>query len=140
MCKIYGIWIRKDRKDSGKGRKLIVTRNLFSKASFFGVIITQFGRLFVLRFNATLTAKVISWRSVMHMCLLAFLTPELTQLSFQSHCLLFSHASAEVRAENTPERKFASTWSQTHNHQVMSMARLPLSHPGRAIITPNCLL
>ena len=31
-----------------------------------------------------------------------FLKPVLTQLSFQSHRLLFSHASAEVRGENTP--------------------------------------
>ena len=38
-----------------------------------------------------------------------FLTQVLTQLSFQSHQLLFSHASAEVRGENMPERKFAST-------------------------------
>ena len=30
------------------------------------------GWLIVLRFNATLTAKVISWRSVSHMCFLAF--------------------------------------------------------------------
>ena len=28
-----------------------------------------------------------------------FLTPVLTQLTFQSHQLLFSHASAEVRGE-----------------------------------------
>ena len=33
----------------------------------------KFGWLVVLEFNATLTAKVISWRSVMHMCFLAFL-------------------------------------------------------------------
>ena len=46
-----------------------------------------------------------------------FLTPVLTQLSFQSHQLLFSHTSAEVRGENTPERKFASTGSQTPNHE-----------------------
>ena len=32
-----------------------------------------------------------------------FLPPVLTQISFQSHRLLFSHASAEVRGENTPE-------------------------------------
>ena len=32
-----------------------------------------------------------------------FLTPVLVQLSFQSHRLLFSHASAEVRGENTPD-------------------------------------
>ena len=53
-----------------------------------------------------------------------------TQVSLQSHRLLFSHASAEVRGENTPERKFASTGYQTHNHQVMSPTRAPLSHPG----------
>ena len=38
-----------------------------------------------------------------------FLTQVLTQLPFQSHRLLFSHASAEVRGENMPERKFALT-------------------------------
>ena len=59
-----------------------------------------------------------------------FLTPVLTLLLFQSHRLLFSHASAEVRGENTPERKVASTWDRTHNHQVMSPTRSPLSHPG----------
>ena len=62
-----------------------------------------------------------------------FLTPVLTLLSFQSHRLLFSHASAEVRGENTPERKVASTWDRTHNHQVMSLTRSPLSHPGGSI-------
>ena len=36
-----------------------------------------------------------------------FLTPVLTQLF--SHRLLFSHAAAEVRGVNKPERKFAST-------------------------------
>ena len=30
-----------------------------------------------------------------------FLTPVLTQLSFQSHRLLFSHASAVLRGENS---------------------------------------
>ena len=49
-----------------------------------------------------------------------FLTPVLTQLCFQSHRLLFSHASEEVRGKNMPNRKFASTGSRTHNHQVMS--------------------
>ena len=50
-----------------------------------------------------------------------FLTPVLTQLSFRSHRLLFSHASEEVSSENTPERKFTSTGPQTHNHQVMGL-------------------
>ena len=40
------------------------------------------GWLVVLGFNATLTAKVISWRLVMHMCFPGFLTPVLTQLFF----------------------------------------------------------
>ena len=57
-----------------------------------------------------------------------FLTPALTQLSFQSHRRLFSHAPAEVRGENTPERKVASTGDRTHNHQVMTPTRSPLSH------------
>ena len=35
-----------------------------------------------------------------------FLTPVLTQFSFQGHQLLFSYASAEVRGENMPEKKF----------------------------------
>ena len=66
-----------------------------------------------------------------------FLTPVLTQLSFQSHRLLFSHASAEVRGESTPERKFVSTGSPTRNHQVMSLTCSPLSQPGGAIILWN---
>ena len=56
--------------------------------------------------NATLTAKVISWPSMTHMYVFSsFLTPVLTQLSFKSHWLLFSHALAEVRGENTPLKK-----------------------------------
>ena len=73
--------------------------------------------LIVLGFNTTFTAKVISWRSVFP----AFLTPVLIQLSFQSHRLLSSHASVEVRGENKLERKFASSGYQTHNHQVMTL-------------------
>ena len=42
-----------------------------------------------------------------------FLIPVLTQLSFQSHQLLFSYASAELKGKNTPEGKFASTQDQT---------------------------
>ena len=59
-----------------------------------------------------------------------FLTPVPIQLSFQGHLLLFSNASAEVRGENRPKRKFASTRSRTHNHQVMSLTHSPLSHQG----------
>ena len=75
----------------------------------------------VLGFNATLTAKFILWRSVMHM-FPGFLTPVLTQLSFQSHQLLFLHTSAEVRGKNKPKRQFTLNRSQTHNNQVMGDA------------------
>ena len=61
-----------------------------------------------------------------------FLKPVQSQLSFQSHRLLFSDASVEVRGKNTPERNFASTGSRTHNYQVMSPKRSSLSHPGGA--------
>ena len=56
-------------------------------------------------------------------------------VAIQSHRLLFPHASAEVRGENTPERKFALTGDRTHNHQAMSPTRSPLSHPGGAFST-----
>ena len=62
-----------------------------------------------------------------------FFTPVLIQISFQSHRLLFSHASAEVRGKNMLERNFASTGSQIHNHQVMSLTHSPLSHTGGAM-------
>ena len=61
-----------------------------------------------------------------------FLTPALTQLFFPKPPTSFSHASAEVRGENTPERKVASTGDRTLNHQVISQTRSPLSHPGKA--------
>ena len=61
-----------------------------------------------------------------------FLTPVLTQLYFPKHRLLFSHASAEMRCENTPERKVASTVARTRTHQMMSLTRSTLNHPGGA--------
>ena len=63
-----------------------------------------------------------------------FLNQYLHYFSFQGHRLLFIHASAEVRGENTPERNISSTGDQTHNHQVMSWTRSPLSLPGGAHI------
>ena len=121
--------------------KLLATRNFSFSHNVFKRLILQIrksqgllGNLVVLGFNTTLTAKVISWRSVTHMCFLAFLHQYLHYFSFQSHRLLFSHASAEVRGENTPERKVASTEDRTHNHQVTSPTRSPLSHPGGALV------
>ena len=65
-----------------------------------------------------------------------FLTPVLTQVSFLSHQLVFSDTSAEVRCENMPGGGggggggggVASTWPQTHKHQVMSQTHTPLIH------------
>ena len=89
--------------------------------------------LVVLGFNATFTAKVIIIMVVGNTHVSpGFLTPVLTQFTFESHQLLFSHASAEVKGESTPESNFTSTGSQTHKHKVMSPTRSPLSHPGRA--------
>ena len=76
------------------------------------------GWLVVLEFNATLTVRVISWWSVTHIVFPGFLTPVLTQLSFQSYRLLFSNASAELRGKNTLERKFASTSHWTNRSWV----------------------
>ena len=74
----------------------------------------------------TVTSKVISWRSVLHM-FPGFLTPVPTQLFLPK---LFSHASAKVRGENTLERKVDSSGDRAHNHQVMSPKHSPLSHPA----------
>ena len=63
-----------------------------------------------------------------------FLPPVLTPLFLPKPLTTFSHASAEVRGENTPERKVASTGDRTHNHQVMSHTRSPLSLSGGAEI------
>ena len=87
----------------------------------------------VFGFDVTLIAMVISWRSMSP----GFLTPLLTQLSFQSHRLLSSHALPQVRGENTLDRKFHSTGPLTHNHQAMTPTRSPLSHPGGANPLPN---
>ena len=66
------------------------------------------------------------------MCFLAFSHQYYYNFSFQSHRLLFSHASAVVRGKNTTERKVASTGDWTHNLQVTSPTCSPLSHPGGA--------
>ena len=65
-----------------------------------------------------------------------FLTPVLTQLFLPKLPTTF-HASAEVRGENTPERTVTLTGDRTHNHQVMSPTRSPLSHPSGAYFYMN---
>ena len=50
--------------------------------------------------------------------------PSLKQLSFHSHQLLFSHASAEVRGENTPEEsspnRVLNSKPQSHESNTLS--------------------
>ena len=132
------------RKNQGLFRKGLMHRQ---KESFHDSL-HGLGWFVVSGFNATLTVKIISLtvKVISHMCVgdahvfPGFLTPVLTQLSFQSHWLLFSHASAAVRGENTPkirentpERNFASIGPRTHKHQVMSPTHLPLSQPYGAL-------
>ena len=61
-----------------------------------------------------------------------FHTPALRKLFFPKPQLFFSHASAEVRGENTQGRKFASTKDQTRNHPVTSPTCSSLSLQGGA--------
>ena len=93
--------------------------------------------LVLLGFNATLTAKVISWRSVTNIYVSWLSYTSITQLFFPKPPTILSHASAEVGSEITPERKFASTGDRTHNHLVMSPTHSPLSHPGVATLLSN---
>ena len=83
------------------------------------------------RVNSTLTAKVISWRSVMRM-FPGFLTPVLTQLFFPKPPTTFLTCFCRGERRKFAERKTASTGDQTCNHQVMSLTCSPLSHPGGA--------
>ena len=89
------------------------------------------GWLVVLGFNATLTAKVISWRSVMHV-FPGFLKLVLTQLFFSKPLTTFLTCFRRDERRNMPERKVASNGDQTHNHQVMSPTPLSLNHLGGA--------
>ena len=66
----------------------------------------------------------------------SFLIPLLTQISFQSHQLFFSHASAEVRGENTPERNF----NRISNSQPPGHESDALSHLGGANLISNAKL
>ena len=64
----------------------------------------------------------------------SFLIPLLTQISFQSHQLLFSHASAEVRGENTPERNF----NRVSNSQPPGHESDATEPPGRGKSNLKC--
>ena len=82
-------------------------------------------------FNVTLTAKVISWSACM--CFLSFSHQYEHNFLFKA-TNYFSHKSCFSRGvrRKYARKKYASTGYQTHNHQVMSLTRSPLSHPGGA--------
>ena len=72
--------------------------------------------LVALGFNATLTAEVISWRSVTHM-FPVFLTAVLTQLFSQSHRLLFSHGGERRKYAGKKVRLHLELNSQPPGHE-----------------------
>ena len=87
--------------------------------------------LVVLGFNATLTAKVISWRSMTHMCFLAF--SHLTQPFFPKPPTTFLTCFCKGERRKYAGKKSRLDRDRTHNHQVMSLTRSPLSHQGGAM-------
>ena len=62
---------------------------------------------------------------------LGFLTPVLTQLSAQSHCLFFLHASAEAKIRRKESSSQPSLELKTVNHQVMGPTRSQRKRLGR---------
>ena len=91
------------------------------------------GWLVVLGLNATLTAKVISWRLMMHMCFLAFSHLSTNTTFFPKPPTTFLTCFSRGERRKLARKKFTSNRSQTQNHQVMSPTRSPLSHPGGAL-------
>ena len=90
------------------------------------------GWLVVLRFNATLTAKIISWRSVRHMCFLAFShqylheffpKPPITSLAFFTNGERRKYAGKEFRFNLVSH-------SQPPGHESDTLTTEP---PGRGL-------
>ena len=79
-------------------------------------------------FGIGLTDRVISWWSMTHMCFLAFSHQYHHKFSFQSHRLLFSHASAEVRGEKYARKKVClnrGSNSQPPGHESETLTTQP---------------
>ena len=93
-----------------------------------------------LGFNATLTAKVISWRSVTHMCFLAFLTPVLTQLFFPkpptTFLICFCRGERRKYAGKKSRLNRGSN-SQPPGHESGTLTTEP---PGRGLTIMNSTL
>ena len=86
-------------------------------------------KLAVLGFNTTLTAEVISWRLVTH-TFPGFLTPVLTQLFFPKSPTTFLTSFCRRERRKYARKKVYLNRGSNSNHQVMSLTRSQLSHPG----------
>ena len=62
------------------------------------------------------------------------LTLVLTQTSFPKPPTTFLMSASEARDENTLERKFVRALYRTHNYQVMSQTRSPLSQGVQPVV------
>ena len=70
--------------------------------------------LFLLEFNAILTAKVVSWRPVTHLCA-SWLSQTCTETTVLSKATDYYSHTSDVRGEKTLERKFSPNWlSNSH--------------------------
>ena len=70
-----------------------------------------------------------------------FITHGLTQISLQSHRLLFLHASAEMGAYNMPGKKFTSTGSRTYNQYKSfenSVRKGEIARDEQFLLFPHC--
>ena len=96
--------------------------------------------LVVLGFNATLTAKVISWRWMTHYVFPGFLTPVLTQLFFPKPPTTF--LTCFCRGER---RKYAGkksrlkrgTNSQPPGHESNTLTTEPPGRAGKGEVAPK---
>ena len=87
--------------------------------------------LVVLGFNATLTAKVILWRLVMHIVFPGFLTPVRTQLFFPKPPTTFPTCFCRGERRKYVRKKVHLNWgsnSQPQGHELLfgEWLRVPL--------------
>ena len=99
----------------------------------FNALKIHVGWLVVMGFNATLTAKVISWQSVTH-AFPGFLTPVLTQLFFPKPPITFLTCFCRVARRIYAGKKSRLNRGSNSHHQVTSPTCSPMSHPGGAKI------
>ena len=87
--------------------------------------------LVVLGFNATLTAKVISWRSVTHYVFPGFLTPVLTQLFFPEPATTCTFLTCFCRGERRKYARKKSCLNRGSNSK-------PPGHESHTLTTEPC--